>query len=116
MQGPLSANGTGRVEVFHNKEWGTICDDGWDIDDARVVCRQLGYAYAVRALQGSEVPYGTGQIWLDDVFCTGSERSLFSCSHNGWGKENCGHDEDAGVECSSTGIIIIFMIYESGNR
>ena len=103
LQGPLSANGTGRVEIFYNGQWGTICDDHWDINDAGVVCRQLGYLSAVRALQGSQVPSGTGQIWLDDVTCTGSETSLASCSHGGWGNHNCGHSEDSGVECSSTG-------------
>ncbi len=102
LQGPLSANGTGRVEVFHNGKWGTICDDHWDMHEAKVICRQLGYKYA-NALQGRKVRPGTGQIWLDDVTCTGSELNLTSCSHGGWGNHNCGHYEDAGVECFSTG-------------
>ncbi|CAB3997370.1 deleted in malignant brain tumors 1 -like, partial [Paramuricea clavata] len=104
IQGPSSANGTGRVEVLHNGQWGTICDDSWDIKDANVVCRQLGYKNAANALQGGQVPSGTGQIWLDDVTCTGSEHSLTSCSHGGWGNHNCDHSEDAGVECSSTDV------------
>ena len=101
LQGPISANGTGRVEIFYNGEWGTICDNGWDINDARVVCRQLGYLSAVRALQGRYVPDGTGKIWLNYVDCTGNEQNLANCSHGGWGRHNCRHQYDAGVQCSS---------------
>ena len=100
LRGPSTGNGTGRVEVFYRGEWGTICDDYWSINDANVACRELGYAFAVRSLQGSQTPDGTGRIWLDNMYCTGSERSLADCSHGGWGYHDCGHYEDAGVECS----------------
>lgn len=99
IQGPRNSEGVGRVEIFYNGQWGTICDDNWDVKDAMVVCRQLGFSSAVRALPGSSVPDGKGTIWLDDVACTGSEAKLSSCSHNGWKTHNCGHYEDAGVEC-----------------
>ena len=111
LQGPLSENGTGRVEVFFKGKWGQICNDTWDLNDARVVCRQLGYAHTVRALQGSDVPKGTGAIWLKDIFCGGSEQNLTSCVHNGWGNQNCRRGEGVGVECSSAGKIgLLFKI------
>ncbi|XP_046863502.1 deleted in malignant brain tumors 1 protein-like, partial [Xenia sp. Carnegie-2017] len=100
LRGPESSIGRGRVDVFYNGEWGTICDDGWDINDAKVVCRQLGYDYAGRALLGGNVPHGSGRIWLDKVRCVGNENNILSCSHSGWGSHNCTHDKDAGIQCS----------------
>ena len=107
LQGSSSASGTGRVEIFYNGQWGTICDNSWSRADAEVACRELGYHYAVKANQGYEVPDGTGPIWLDDVGCNGNEESLASCFHRGVGIHNCHHTDDAGVECSTTGIMII---------
>ena len=112
LQGPLSRNGTGRVEIFYNGQWGTICDLGWDMNEVRVVCRELGYKYGVRALKRGQVPVGTGKILLDDVACSGSEKNISMCSHREWGMGRCNHGKDAGVECSATGnsTILEFLI------
>ncbi|XP_062606638.1 uncharacterized protein LOC134268410 [Saccostrea cucullata] len=89
----------GRVEVYHYK-WGTICDDNWDNSDARVVCRMLGYSGSYTAYGSAHYGEGTGQIWLDDVSCSGSESSLIQCIHPEWGVHNCRHHEDASVKCT----------------
>ncbi|XP_030851494.1 deleted in malignant brain tumors 1 protein [Strongylocentrotus purpuratus] len=88
----------GRVEIYHNGYWGTVCNDNWDTTDADVVCRQLGYVGVDVLIDGGT---GLGPIWLDEVACDGSEAMLSSCSHRGWGVNNCGHPEDAGVRCLS---------------
>ncbi len=92
-------NYEGRVEILYNDEWGTICDDNWDQDDAQVVCRSLGLSGRTPVLNAG-FGHGSGPIWLDEVACGGLERSLMRCRHGGWGNNNCFHGEDAGVRCS----------------
>ena len=70
----------------------------WDVNDAAVVCRQLGYSGG-QAIHDAEFGEGQGAIWLDNVECSGHESELSDCIHNGWGQNNCWHGEDAGVIC-----------------
>ncbi|XP_071492673.1 MAM and LDL-receptor class A domain-containing protein 1-like isoform X7 [Diadema antillarum] len=89
----------GRVEVFVDYQWGTVCDDSWDLNDADVICRMLGFSGATSALQSAYFGEGSGPIWLDNVQCSGSESDINQCAHNGFGSHNCVHGEDAGVIC-----------------
>ena len=90
----------GRVEIYHNGEWGTVCDDRFVSDDAEVVCRQLGLTGG-QAHTRAHFGAGTGTIWMDDVQCTGSEARLADCPFRGWGVNNCRHNEDVGVSCGA---------------
>ncbi|XP_051987587.1 galectin-3-binding protein A-like [Xyrauchen texanus] len=92
---------SGRVEVYHDGQWGSVCDDGWELADAQVVCHQLGFPGAISATTGGHYGEGSGPIWLDDINCKGSENSLSDCGLKGWGVTDCTHKEDAGVVCET---------------
>uniref|UniRef100_UPI003AAEBA6D T-cell differentiation antigen CD6-like n=1 Tax=Centroberyx gerrardi TaxID=166262 RepID=UPI003AAEBA6D len=90
----------GRVELWENGKWGTVCDDEWDLRDADVVCSQLGCGFAISVSgQGGSFPRGSGPIHLDELNCTGSEGNLWDCPA-AQQEHDCGHKEDAGVVCS----------------
>ncbi|KTG44250.1 hypothetical protein cypCar_00047424, partial [Cyprinus carpio] len=91
---------SGRVEVLHRGQWGTVCGDGWDLADAAVVCRELDCGEPVDALGDAHFASGLGPIWMTFVLCTGSESTLKNCGSSGWGKSRCDHGKDAGVICS----------------
>ncbi|KAJ8339763.1 hypothetical protein SKAU_G00343960 [Synaphobranchus kaupii] len=90
----------GRVEIYVRGQWGTICDDGWTDRDADVVCRQLGYTGLSKARTMAYFGEGEGPIHVDNVKCTGGERSLADCIKQPVGMHNCRHNEDAGVICN----------------
>ena len=98
----------GRVEIYHDGEWGSVCNDIWDETahsdpresrESRVVCRQLGYAGG--GVSSQNFGLGSGPIWLDEVACTGYEDRLEDCHNSGWGEHDCKPREDIGVVCST---------------
>uniref|UniRef100_A0A8C7PKY5 SRCR domain-containing protein n=1 Tax=Oncorhynchus mykiss TaxID=8022 RepID=A0A8C7PKY5_ONCMY len=100
-------NCSGRVEVFHSGQWGTVCDDDWDLLDAKVVCRALGCGVALEAPDQAHFGQGRGEIWLKDVQCSGNEGSLLGCSSDGLGSHNCGHSEDAAAICEGQSVRLV---------
>ncbi|KAM6965218.1 lysyl oxidase homolog 2b [Aplochiton taeniatus] len=100
LAGDKRKHNEGRVEVFYNGEWGTVCDDDFTIHAAQVVCRELGYLEAISWSPSSKYGKGEGRIWFDNVHCTGKEKTLALCPSNGIGVSDCKHTEDVGVVCS----------------
>ncbi|NXU93236.1 SRB4D protein, partial [Xiphorhynchus elegans] len=90
----------GRVEVWHNLTWGTVCDDTWDLAAAQVTCRYLGCGPALGAPGHAHFGPGTGPIWLDGLRCVGNETHLARCARKAWGQHTCNHGEDAAAICA----------------
>ena len=94
-----TTEGQGEVLAGFRGVWGHVCDAFWDIQDAEVVCYQLGYKRAVIATVGTAFRnFGGPKIWLENVQCLGRERKLKDCRLSTWGylKRSCGR---AGVVC-----------------
>ncbi|XP_050394148.2 uncharacterized protein LOC126812030 isoform X2 [Patella vulgata] len=90
---------SGRLEIKYMDEWGTICDDQWDIKDSNVACRMLGYPGAEKLSVFAEFGPGEGNILLTDVQCIGNETSLEDCDKSPWRKHSCNIYEAVGLYC-----------------
>ena len=90
----------GRLEVYYDNEWGTVCDDDWYLSDAAVACRQIGFLSVSDSDSSCFGPGATSQsIWLAEVACSGLELRLIDCSQPHIGNKNCLHSEDVGIIC-----------------
>ena len=85
---------SGRLEVLVGGRWGTVCDDRFSDIDARVVCRELGFAGG----EAGDATGGTLPIVLDEVECIGNEASILDCAAS-TDRHNCGHSEDVQITC-----------------
>ncbi|XP_072353865.1 lysyl oxidase homolog 3B-like isoform X2 [Scyliorhinus torazame] len=92
--------GEGRVEILKDNEWGTVCDDRWNVLSASVVCRELGFGSAKEALTGARMGKGIGPIYLNEVMCNGFEKSIWDCAAKNFTEDNCKHTEDAATRCN----------------
>lgn len=93
------SNASGRVLVLINGEWGTVCDKAWELEEATVVCKQLGYPDVVLSYTQAYFGEGSGRIWLSNVECNGDEVSLLECKHERFLQPDCNHTHDVGVFC-----------------
>ena len=91
----------GRVEIYTDGQWGTVCDDFWSLADGVVACQQLGYGTVYDTL--TQASFGANEnipILADNLFCRGNEERIQDCSGRfGNTSHNCGHSEDAGIIC-----------------
>ena len=99
-------NGTtaheGRVEVLHHQIWGTVCEDLWDLQDADVVCKMLGYPGALNATTGAYFGEGRGPVVMSDVICAGHEGDIDECEYSIWKGDTTCKNGSAGVICKGT--------------
>ena len=92
----------GTLQVFHQGTWGYVCNSGFGLEEARVVCRQLGFQGAIRPLSDSPFATQSGIIWLSSLRCEGNETTLADCSQETWGGSGCSHSNGVvGVECTA---------------
>jgi surface protein len=87
----------GFLEVSVDDSWGPVCDDNFDVWDAHVACRMMGYF--TTAGFTTDVDTGTDDFLIDEVACTGTEASFLDCDHEG-ADEDCSDDEGVTVHCT----------------
>ena len=97
----------GRVEVFYNGSWGTVCDNSWHKRDADVVCRQLGFAKGSRfRCRAACFGEGEGKVWMDELACPRGGNKVMLCDFKQWGEHDCTHANDVGVCCKGDQIFL----------
>ena len=93
------------MEIYYSGSWEAICFDGWDIHDAFVACRQLGYSGADSITRETAAGITSS---LKKVQCKGNENTLGDCDHDGWSVGNCSYGY-AGIIC--TGMLVLISSF-----
>ena len=90
----------GRVQMYLLGHWATVCGCSWDIQDAVVVCRQLGYPTALASVKQNEFGGRSDLMWSYEMDCNGYEANLLECKKR---PSTCSRSSPnvAGVVCSS---------------
>lgn len=94
------SNQEGLLQVYYNNTWGWVCANQWDKDDADVACRMMDFSGMVNTFHIKNKESKT-IAWLNNMQCTGRERSLFSCDRYGFGSNDC--EAKAAVICKPEG-------------
>ena len=99
-------NSEGRLEVKNEEVWGTVCSDGFDRNDANVVCKYLGRPGVEEVYSAADIlnieSARDSPIWLSDLECNGQEDNPFHCSQKVMKHHtNCDHNQDVAIKCSS---------------
>ncbi|KAL0153190.1 hypothetical protein M9458_051517, partial [Cirrhinus mrigala] len=91
---------SGRLEVIHGNNWGTVCVAAFDQQDAEVVCRELDCGAPVQVLGAAAFGKGDTQMWTQEIQCRGNESQISLCSISSSYKHNCTSDNNVGLICS----------------
>ncbi|KAL4217663.1 Deleted in malignant brain tumors 1 protein-like [Mactra antiquata] len=91
----------GRLEVYYDGQWGTVCSDKFDAKDADVVCNQMGYRFGGTRKVHKNAYYGqgNGSIVIDELQCAGDETDVQFCISDPWLSNDCAHAQDVGIDC-----------------
>lgn len=90
----------GRLEVCIGGLWGTVCDEDFESDDARIVCKQLGLSYeGAAAVYDGAFGFGDDHVALTALHCVGTENKLIDCVFKTGSAVDCAHANDVGVIC-----------------
>ncbi|XP_067882571.1 deleted in malignant brain tumors 1 protein-like [Heterodontus francisci] len=91
---------SGRVEVLHGDQWGTLCGLYFDMEDANVVCEHLQCGTVNSIPGGAHFGKGTGPVWKENYRCLGNETRLWDCPVSSWEQFSFSHENDASVICN----------------